>query len=82
VDELLEKEEAMLLEKGGSWCRGSAEIIVDGVQLDLERCIVLITSTIGTDVHGTGATLFIIPGAKTVNVESFSRSAKSTARRW
>jgi hypothetical protein len=82
VDELLEKEEAMLLDKGASWCRGLAELIVDSVWLDLERWVNVLTSNIGTDAHGTGAILFIIPGVKTVTVECFSRSAKSTTRRW
>ena len=82
VDELLEKEEAMLLEKRASWRRGSAEIIIDGVRLDLDRCVTLLTSNIGTHVHGTGAILSIIPGVRTVTAKCFSRSGRSTGRRW
>jgi hypothetical protein len=32
----------MLLKKGAAWRRGSAEIIIDGVHLELERYVVLL----------------------------------------
>jgi hypothetical protein len=37
VDELLEKEEGMLLDRTAAWRRGSAEVVIDGVRLDLDR---------------------------------------------
>jgi hypothetical protein len=45
VDELLEKEERMLLDKRAAWRRGSAEVIIGGVRLELERLAAFLKRT-------------------------------------
>ena len=37
VEELLQKEEAMLMDKKVVWRRGSAEVIIGGICLELEQ---------------------------------------------